>query len=106
MPPKYRMRAPVQCFHQNCGILLIYTDVFVNLTLSFGCKDRRRPPLKNVGNAIRLVVRLRTHISLKHIPCRTRALGITVYPQRVPVNPAVLERELISMAQLRLPSTS
>ena len=53
-----------------------------------------------------LVVRLRIHIWLKLMPSRSSSFGITVYPRRVPVNPAVFEREQISMAQVLAPSIS
>ena len=45
-------------------------------------------------------------MALKDIPPRTSALGITVYPRRVPVKPAVFESEQISIAQVSAPGIS
>ena len=46
------------------------------------------------------------HKALTEIPSNTNSFGATVYPQRVPVNPAILENEQISIAQVLAPSIS
>ena len=43
---------------------------------------------------------------LRLMPSRTSASGTTVQPQRVPVKPAILEKEHTSMAHCFAPSIS
>lgn len=48
----------------------------------------------------------RFHNSRRLAPPRTSSPGMAVAAQRVPVKPAVLEKERNSMAQVRAPSIS
>ena len=67
-------------------------------------KQAAAPLCTIYGTPLNLVVWRRSHI-LFSLPSAS-AVGTTVQPQRVPVKPAILEKEQNSIAQVFAPSIS
>ena len=98
IPPKVWRPVIREAFENQPGIRHVVVDVGLDLLAAHFRIDRLGAALNGIGDAIEFRIRSSTpelcygNGIAVHVPLPCSSSGITMYAQRMPVNPAVLEK--------------